>query len=86
MRIQLKVDFLMTAQPIPLLTVEDWYQLLRDTVALLQAPEKHHRELLHQAYGMRDAHVVDAGTLAEMLELADEALVYAHESVSAEHW
>lgn len=76
----------MTAESIHLLTVEGWYQLLWDTTALLQSPEKHHRELLHQAYGMRDAHVVDADILAEMLELADEALVYAHDSASTEHW
>lgn len=35
---------------------------------------------------MKDAHVVDRGTLAEMLELADEALVYAHEASAQDHW
>lgn len=61
------------------ISVQEWYQLLRDTAALLEAPKRHHRELLHQAYALRDAHVVDTNTLAEMLELADEALVYAHD-------
>jgi hypothetical protein len=69
-----------------LTTLREWYHLLQDTQALLEAPTKHHRELLHQAYAMRDAHVVDRGTLAEMLELADEALVYAHESSAQDHW
>lgn len=68
------------------MTVSQWYHFLQDVDALLRAPTKHHRELLHQAYALRDAHVVDAGTLAEMLELADEALVYAHEASAAEHW
>lgn len=67
-------------------TVSEWYHLLHNTQALLQAPTKHHRELLHQAYAMKDAHVVDRGTLAEMLELADEALVYAHEASAQDHW
>ncbi|MCL8302197.1 hypothetical protein [Pseudomonas mosselii] len=69
-----------------LVTVQEWHLLLRDTSALLEAPTKHHRELLHQAYALRDTHAVDAGTLAEMLELADEALMYAHETLQADHW
>lgn len=76
----------MLAQQPKLITLPEWYHLLQDIDALIHEPTKHHRELLHQAYALRDAHAVDAGTLAEMLELADEALVYAHESTSAEHW
>ena len=68
------------------LSVAEWYHLLQNTDALLQEPTKHHRELLHQAYALRDAHAVDRDTLTEMLELADEALVYAHQSVEAENW
>lgn len=76
----------MLTQQANLITLPEWYHLLQDTDALIKEPTKHHRELLHQAYALRDAHAVDAWTLAEMLELADEALVYAHESASAEHW
>ncbi|WP_422402825.1 hypothetical protein [Pseudomonas sp. GZD-209] len=76
----------MLAQQTKRITLPEWYHLLQDIDALIQEPTKHHRDLLHQAYALRDAHAVDAGTLAEMLELADEALVYAHESASAEHW
>ncbi len=76
----------MVAHQIQLITVPEWYELLRDVDALLRAPQKHHRELLLQAYALRDAHAIDAGTLAEMLELADEALVYALESASTDHW
>lgn len=76
----------MLAQQTNLITLPEWYHLLQDIDALIQEPTKHHRELLHLAYALRDAHAVDAGTLAEMLELADEALVYAHESASAENW
>lgn len=50
------------------------------------APKKHHRELLHQAYALRDMHAVDSGTLADMLELADEALMYAHSVQADKHW
>ncbi|RFP96342.1 hypothetical protein D0O09_30665 [Pseudomonas putida] len=52
----------------------EWHQLLQNQAALYKSPTAHHRELLHQAYALRDAHVVDATTLAEMLELADAAL------------
>ena len=76
----------MIAQQPALTTVPEWYHLLQDTAALLREPLKHHRELLHQAYAMRDAHAVDRETLAEMLELADEALVYAHQSAVAADW
>lgn len=76
----------MIAHQPALLSVPEWYHLLQDTDALLEEPTKHHRELLHQAYALRDAHVVDRETLAEMLELADEALVYAHQSAEAENW
>ncbi len=76
----------MHAQQDKLITLPEWYHLLQDIDALIQEPTKHHRELLHQAYALRDAHAVDSGTLTEMLELADEALVYAHESASAAHW
>ncbi|WJR28868.1 hypothetical protein [Pseudomonas mosselii] len=69
-----------------MITLEQWHCLLRDVQSLLQSPRKHHRELLHQAYALRDAHTIDAGTLAEMLELADEALVHAHEVLADQHW
>lgn len=68
------------------ITVQEWYQLLQNASSLLKSPTVHHRELLHQAYALRDAHAVAAGTLAEMLELADEALVYAHDTLSDQHW
>lgn len=68
------------------ISVHEWYQLLRDTTALLEAPKHHHRELLHQAYALRDAHAVDANTLAEMLELADEALAHAHDVYAEQEW
>ena len=72
-------------QPNPI-TLPEWYHLLQDTDALIQEPMKHHRELLHHAYALRDAHLIDPMTLAEMLQLVDEALVYAHEAASAENW
>ncbi|TDJ76700.1 hypothetical protein E2H86_11600 [Pseudomonas putida] len=68
------------------MSTDEWHLLLNNTAALLQAPIKHHRELLHQAYALRDAHDVDADTLAEMLELADEALMYAHDVQTDQHW
>ncbi|MFI8556245.1 hypothetical protein [Pseudomonas putida] len=67
-------------------TVHEWHQLLSDTASLLKTPKRHHRELLHQAYALRDAHEVDGDTLAEMLELADEALMYAHAVQEDQHW
>lgn len=70
----------------PMISVPDWHDLLSNTSALLDAPTKHHRELLHQAYTLRDAHEIDDGTLAEMLELADEALMYAHAVQAEQHW
>ncbi|MGE8327884.1 hypothetical protein [Pseudomonas urmiensis] len=70
----------MLAQQTKLITIPEWYHLLQDTDALISEPKKHHRELLHQAYALRDAHAVDAETLAKMLELAEEALVYANEA------
>lgn len=73
------------ACPVPI-SVEEWYSLLRDTKSLLKSPKAHHRELLHQAYALRDAHTIDPGTLAEMLELADEALVHAHDVLADQHW
>ena len=76
----------MKTQQTILISLPEWYHLLQDTHALIQEPTRYHRELLHQAYALRDAHAIDAGTLAEMLELADEALVYAHQSNSAEEW
>lgn len=76
----------MANQVITTISVQEWYQLLQDVSSLLKSPTTHHRELLHQAYALRDAHAVDAGTLAEMLELADEALVHAHDTLSDQHW
>lgn len=58
-------------------SAEQWHLMLHDKRALYQAPIAHHRELLHQAYALRDAHVIDQSTLAEMLELADAALDHA---------
>lgn len=71
----------MPARQTNLITIPEWYHLLQDTDALIKDPRRHHRELLHQAYALRDAHIVDAETLTEMLELADETLVYAHEAM-----
>lgn len=71
----------MLAQQAQLITLPEWYHLLQDTDALLQKPAEHHQKLLHQAYALREAHAIDARTLGEMLELADEALGYAHETV-----
>lgn len=68
------------------ISLAQWQQLLNDTSALLLSPTKHHRELLDQAYSLRDTHEVDASTLAEMLELADEALMYAHAVKAEQHW
>lgn len=76
----------MTEQCSEPISVQEWYQLLYNTADLLEAPTKHHRELLHQAYALRDAHKVDADTLAEMLELADEALLHAHDVQAQQHW
>lgn len=76
----------MNAEEPKLLTVPEWYHRLQDTEALILEPTKYHRELLHQAYALRDAHTVDTGTLAEMVELADEALIYAYEAAAASGW
>lgn len=65
----------------PMTTAQEWHCLLQDRQALYASPTTHHRELLHQAYALRDAHVVDANTLAEMLELADAALEHALEGL-----
>ncbi|MEN5141211.1 hypothetical protein [Pseudomonas juntendi] len=76
----------MTGNNLPVMSIQEWRQLLNDTEALLLAPKKHHRELLQQAYSLRDTHAVDSGTLADMLELADEALMYAHSVQADQHW
>ncbi|EJT86046.1 hypothetical protein PPS11_01744 [Pseudomonas putida S11] len=68
------------------MSIQEWRQLLNNTEALLLAPKKHHRELLHHAYALRDTHDVDSGTLAEMLELAEEALMYTHSGQADHHW
>lgn len=54
-------DALMLAQQANLVTLPEWYHLLQDADSLIREPTKHHRELLHQAYALRDAHAVDAG-------------------------
>ncbi|MCE0963277.1 MULTISPECIES: hypothetical protein [Pseudomonas] len=77
---------IMTGTDLPVMSINEWQQLLNDTPALLLAPKKHHMELLHHAYALRDSHVVDSGTLADMLELADEALMYAHSVQADQHW
>lgn len=66
--------------------IREWYQLLRDTAVLLEASKNHHREFLHQAYALHDAHVVHGNTLAEKLELADEALAHAHDVHAEQEW
>lgn len=76
----------MTGTDLPVMSIQEWRQLLNDTEALLLAPKKHHRELLHHAYALRDTHAVDSGTLADMLELADEALMYAHSVQADQQW
>ena len=81
-----KGDAIMTGTNLPVMSIQEWRQLLNDTEALLLAPKKHHRELLHHAYALRDTHDVDSGTLADMLELADEALIYAHSVQADQHW
>ena len=81
-----KEDAAMSCTNLPVMSIQEWRQLLNDTQALLLAPKKHHRELLHQAYALRDTHAVDSGTLADMLELADEALMYAHSVQADQHW
>lgn len=81
-----KGDAMMTGTNLPVMSIQEWRQLLNDTEALLLAPKKHHMELLHHAYALRDTHAVDSGTLADMLELADEALMYAHSVQADQHW
>lgn len=76
----------MTGTNLPVMSINEWQQLLNDTQALLLAPKKHHMELLHHAYALRDTHAVDSGTLADMLELADEALMFAHSVQVDQHW
>ncbi|WP_033736699.1 hypothetical protein [Pseudomonas fulva] len=76
----------MTGTNLPVMTIQEWRQLLNDTQALPQSPKKHHRELLHRAYALRDSHAVDSGALADMLELADEALMYAHSVQADQQW
>ncbi|MFF7063587.1 hypothetical protein [Pseudomonas sp. NPDC008258] len=79
-------DASMTATNLPVMTTQEWRQLLNDTEALLQAPRKHHLELLHQAYPLPDTHAADSGTLVDMSELADEALMYAHSVQPDQQW
>jgi hypothetical protein len=79
-------DAAMTGTNLPVMSIQEWRQLLNDTEALLLAPKKHHRELLHHAYALRDTHAVDSGTLADMLELADEALMYSHSVQADQQW
>jgi len=69
-----------------LTSIQEWRQLLNDTNVLFVAPKKHHRGLLHHEYALRDTHAVDSGTLANMLELADEALMYAHSLQADQQW
>lgn len=65
--------------PNQLTSVREWYQLLNDRSALMTQPVAHHRELLHQAFALRDSHAIDAATLADLLELADAALDHAQD-------
>ncbi|EJT85970.1 hypothetical protein PPS11_03108 [Pseudomonas putida S11] len=46
----------MTGTNLPVMSIQEWRQLLNDTEALLLAPKKHHRELLHHAYALPDTH------------------------------
>lgn len=81
-----KGDATMTGTNLPVMSIQEWRQLLNDTEALLLAPKKNHRELLHHAYALSDVHAVDSGTLADMLELADEALMYVHSIQADQQW
>lgn len=81
-----KGDATMTGTDLPVMSIQEWRLLLNDTQALLLAPKKHHRELLHHAYALRDTHAVDSAILADMLELANEALMYAHSVRADQQW
>jgi hypothetical protein len=81
-----KENTIITVTNLPVISIQEWRQLLNYTDALLLAPKKHYRELLHHAYALRDTHVVDPGNLADMLELADEALMYAHSVQADQQW
>lgn len=76
----------MTGTNVPLVSIQKWRKLLNDTGALLLAPSRHHKELVHHAYALRDMHAVDLGTQADVLELADEALIYAHPVKADQQW
>lgn len=64
-----------------LASAEEWHAMLHDKECLYRDPVVHHRALLHNAYALRDAHVIDVDCLAEMLELADAALEHAREAL-----
>lgn len=55
--------------------------MLRDGVALLAMPGAHHKALLQQAYALYESHIIDAGDLSDLLELADAALAFAVEAL-----
>ena len=58
-----------------------WQALLADKVALLAQPGSHHKALLTCAYALRENKVIDGDDLCDLLELADEALAFAVESM-----
>ena len=64
-----------------LASAKGWHTMPQDKESLYRDPVAYHRELLHQAYTLRDAHIIDAGGLTEMLELADAALEHAREAL-----
>ncbi len=76
----------MTGTNLYVISIQEWRQLLNDTEALLHAPKDYHRERLHQAYALRDTQALDSGTLADMLELADEALMHARSVQPDQQW
>lgn len=63
-----------------------WALLLKDDVALLEAPGIHHKALLRQAHALHEHRVIDSDDLSDLLEQADGALAYAVEAMlDSEH-
>ncbi|WJV21643.1 MULTISPECIES: hypothetical protein [Pseudomonas] len=72
-----------SVEPTPSRTraIASWLELLQDSVALLDQPGAHHKELVRRAHALHQARVIDGHDLGDLLEQADGALAYAIEAM-----
>lgn len=61
--------------------IAQWELLLRDEIALLENPGRHHKALLTQARALHRDQLINRDDLSDLLEQADGALAYAVEAL-----